>query len=265
MKDARVDAQTGVIWKVDAKGKEVAIGLQVGSTPMRGFATPSRKFEIYAPEVERIAAKMGQRDDGLPTYQTIPSHQGLPLERFILTTFKWNVHTQGRTASQKYLAEIVHDNPMWINSSSAARLKLKTGDTVELTTYRPVSGTLGDQAYRGTGAKVGSAKVKVFVTDGIHPRVLAISNSLGWITGGRASEGKGGRRTAIAARSLAPDAARAFGPAPVVDDLDYGLWWDKKNGGRGNGVNVNALLPINPQPLVGMQSWFDTVCSIRKV
>lgn len=268
LQGTRTDEKTGVIWQVDAKGKDVAIGLLVGEIPVRGFATPSRKFEIYAPEVERIAAKMGQRDDGLPTFQPVPSHQGLPLERFILTTFKWNVHTQGRTASQKYLAEIVHDNPMWINSSSAARLNVKTGDTVELTTYRPVSGKLGDKAFRGTGEKIGSANVKVFVTDGIHPRVLAISNSLGWITGGRASEGKGGDRDAIAARSLAPDAALGFGPASDIDnrdDLEYGVWWDKKNGGRGNGVNVNALLPINPQPLVGMQSWFDTVCSLRKV
>jgi hypothetical protein len=30
-------------------------------------------------------------------------------------------------------------------------------------------------------------------------------------------------------------------------------------------VNINAILPVNPAPLVGMQSWFDTVCSVRKV
>ncbi len=30
-------------------------------------------------------------------------------------------------------------------------------------------------------------------------------------------------------------------------------------------VDINALLPINPQALVGLQSWFDTVCSLRKV
>jgi hypothetical protein len=42
------------------------------------------------------------------------------------------------------------------------------------------------------------------------------------------------------------------------------VWWDARNGGRGNGVNINAILPVNPAPLVGMQSWFDTVCSVRK-
>jgi len=94
---------------------------------------------------------------------------------------------------------------------------------------------------------------------------VPVSNSLGGISGGRASEGKNGRRVAVAARGISADAAKGFGPAPAHDDLDAGVWWDKKNGGRGNGVNINALLPINPQPLVGMQAWFDTVCSLRKV
>ncbi len=262
---SRVDEKTRVIYKADDKGKEKAIGLMVGELAVRGFTTPSRKFEIYAPEVEKVAGKMGMRDDGLPTFHRVPSHVGMAADRLILTTFKWNVHTQGRTASQKYLAEIVHDNPMWIHAATANKLGIRTGDTVEVTTYRPKSGALGDKAYRGGGEVLGSARVKAFVTKGIHPRVVAVSNSLGWISGGRAAEGERGRRVEVAAKGLAPDAAQAFGPAPAVDDLEFGLWWDEKNGGRGSGVNINAILPINPQPLVGMQSWFDTVCSIRKV
>jgi thiosulfate reductase / polysulfide reductase chain A len=265
---ARVDERSGVVYRSNDKGKENAVGVMVGATAVRGFATPSRKFEVHAPEVAAVARKMGIEDDGMPTFRQIPSHRDLPADRFILTTFKWNVHTQGRTASQKYLSEIVHANPMWIHTSAAARLGLKTGDLVELTTYRPLSGPAdkpGQQAYRGTGEKIGSIELKVFVTDGIAPRVVAVSNSLGWISGGRAAEGRRGRRVAVAARGIAPDAAKAFGPAPEVDDLNGGVWWDEQYGGRGNGVNINALLPINPQPLVGMQSWFDTVCSLRKV
>jgi len=30
------------------------------------------------------------------------------------------------------------------------------------------------------------------------------------------------------------------------------------------GYNVNAILPIYPAPLVGMQGWYDTVCTARK-
>ena len=256
----RVD-EAGRILKADKAGKERAIGLMVRGEAQRGFATPSRRFEILAPEVAQVASKAGIADDGMPAFHPVPGLEALPADRFVLTTFKWNVHTQGRTASQKYLSEIVHDNPMWMHTSAARRLGVRTGDTVELTTYRPVA---DGQAWRGTGGRIGTAKVKVFVTDAIHPRVLAVSNSLGWVTGGRAAQGISGRRGEVAARGIGPDAAQAFGPAPVVDDLDALVWWDERRGGRGNGVNINALLPINPQPLVGMQSWFDTVCSVRK-
>lgn len=265
---SRTDAGTGVIYRPNDKGKEVAVGVRIGDAAVRGFTTPSRKFEVHAPEITQVAKTLGIIDDGLPTFAQIPSHRNLQADRFILTTFKWNVHTQARTASQKYLTEIVHDNPMWINAGVAKKMGLKSGDMVELTTYRPSSGSAdnaGQQAYRGTGEKIGSARMRVFVTRGIHPRVVAVSNSVGWISGGRASEGRSGRRVEVAARGIAPDAAKGYGPAPALDDLNAGVWWDEKNGGKGNGVNINALLPINPQPLVGMQAWFDTVCSLRKV
>lgn len=265
--DTRVDDKSGVIFKADAKGKERAIGLMVGEQAMRGFATPSRKFEIFAPEVIQQAKRVGITDNGLPEFVQIPWHIGLAQDRYILTTFKWNVHTQGRTASQKYLSEIVHDNPMWIHPDTARKLKLRTGDWVELTTYRPQSGSQGDQAYRAAKQEqvVGTARVQVFVTDTIHPRVVAVSNSLGWEFGGRASEGRKGLRSTALAAGKQTDTLKGMGPVPKFDDLEYGVWWDKRAGGRGNGVNINAILPINPSPMVGMQSWFDTVCSMKKV
>ena len=61
------------------------------------------------------------------------------------------------------------------------------------------------------------------------------------------------------------DTRAALAPAPIHDDLRNGVWWDARNGGRGHGVNINAILPVNPAPLVGMQAWFDTVCSVKKV
>ena len=264
---SRVDEKTGLIMKADAKGKERAIGLMVGQEAVRGFATPSRKFEIHAPEVAQQAARMGIKDNGLPAYVPIPSHIDLPPDRFILSTFKWNVHTQGRTASQKYLSEIVHDNPMWMHPDTAKKFNLHTGDWVELTTYRPKSGAEGDKAFRAAAGEqvVGKARVKVFVTPGMHPRVVAVSNSVGWEFGGRATEGRGGKRAAILGAGKQAGAIKSMGPEARFDDLEYGVWWDKRAGGRGNGVNINAILPINPSPLVGMQSWFDTVCSIKKV
>ena len=43
------------------------------------------------------------------------------------------------------------------------------------------------------------------------------------------------------------------------------MWVGRARGGTGTGYNINAILPIDPRPLVGMQGWFDTVCKIRKV
>ena len=100
-------------------------------------------------------------------------------------------------------------------------------------------------------------RVQAFVTEGIHPRVLAVSNSLGWEFGGRAA------RADRAPRDRGP----GYDPAinPEDPDLSQNLWWDSREVGAGPGFNVNAVLPIQPAPVTGMHAWFDTVCSIRKV
>lgn len=246
--------EKGIVWKQNTQGKEVAIGLRQGDKVCRGFDTPSRKFEAVSPQVAAAAAKVKVPDDGWPHYVPIPSHVGLPEDRLILTTFKWNVHTQARTAPQKLLSEIVHDNPLWINTATAARHGLKTGDWVEVTTYRPTGLTV-----HATGEKLGSQRVRVVVTEGIHPRAVAISASVGHRFSGRASEGHRGPRTGR------PGFGPTAGPVAWEDwDLANNLWWDSRTGGRGNGFNLNGIIPIHPAPVVGMQSWFDTVCTLRR-
>ncbi|HWB10580.1 MAG TPA: molybdopterin-dependent oxidoreductase [Pirellulales bacterium] len=245
------DERTGVVSRPGKDGKPEAIGVVVQGKALRGFQTPSRKFEIRSSTVVEQAARVGLADDGLPRYVPIPSHENLPEDRFVLVTFKWNVHTQARTAPQKYLSEIVHDNPVWINAAAARRMGIRSGDMVEITTYRPRGNT-----YRATGEAVGTARLRAFVTEGIHPRVLAVSNSLGHLFGGRA---------AMASRQPRPRGP-GFDPDVIAedDDLSKSLWWDARGGGRGAGFNINAILPIQPTPLTGMQAWFDTVCSIKK-
>jgi anaerobic selenocysteine-containing dehydrogenase len=156
---------------------------------------------------------------------------------------------------------------MWIPPTTARGLAIASGDWVELTTFRPTSGVLGDRAFAAVAGEqpVGSARVRVFVTEGIHPRVVALSNSVGWQFGGRAAQGRQGRRDVVLTATAQGDVAAGMDVAPRFDDLEGCVWWDERRGGRGNGFNVNAILPINPAPLVGMQAWFDTVCSIKKV
>lgn len=251
LKDTRVDEKTGVVYGKGAGGKEEALGIMVDGTAVRGFKTPSRKFEVLSATYIDQAKKVDFPTDGLPQYLPIPAHADLGNDRFFLVTFKWNVHTQGRTAAQKYLSEIVHSNPMWINAATARKLGIKTGDLVELTTFRPKGKT-----FQATGAKLGTARVRAFVTEGIHPRVLAVSNSVGQEYGGRA---------AIARRGPRPQGP-GYDPKVIPEDPDLSenLWWDPKFGGAGAGFNVNAILPIQPSPVTGMQSWYDTVCTVRK-
>jgi thiosulfate reductase / polysulfide reductase chain A len=254
LKDTRVDEQGNVLRK-SVDGKESVVGLMVEGKARRGFATTTRKFAIYHKDVEDAARQVGFTEDGgkgMPTYFPVPSIAKMGNEMLHLVTFKWNVHTQGRTQSQKYLSEIVHHNPMWINTETANRLGIKTGDKVELTTYRPY----GHQMKNG-GEVVGSAQITAFVTEGIHPRVLAVSNTLGNLFHGRAATATKGKRQAIPAweDSLENE------DQDLVDDV----WWDQRNGGTGAGYNVNAILPIQPAPLVGMQGWYDTVCTVKKL
>ena len=252
LRNTRVDEETGVIYRRDPEGRESPIGIMVRGVPRRGFKTPSRKFEVLSDIVRNQARRVGFADDGWPRFIRIPHHRDLPEDRFILTTFKWNVHTQARTAPQKYLSEIVHSNPAWINSETARRLGIRSGDWIEITTYRPLG-----QTYQPTGARIGSVRVRAFVTEGIHPRVVAVSNSLGHHYGGRAAQGR--RRP------------RPEGPGfdaqllPEDPDLSQRIWWDEAVGGTGNGWNINGILPIAPSPVTGMQSWMDTVCTVRKV
>jgi thiosulfate reductase / polysulfide reductase chain A len=255
LKDTRVDDSTKIIYRKAADGKESAVGIMANGKARRGFLTPSRKFSVYHPDIEAAAKQTGFDEDwgkGMPDYFPVPTFEKMTPKQLHLVTFKWNVHTQGRTQSQKFLSEIVHHNPMWINTDTAAEYGIKTGDLVEITTYRPYGHKMN-----GGGEVLGRALIPAYVTEGIHPKVLAVSNTLGNSWHGRAATGSNGKL------SKSP----AFDPSVIDEDQDVSedMWWDVSRGGTGAGYNINAILPIQPAPLVGMQGWYDTVCTIRKV
>ncbi|MDC0933054.1 molybdopterin-dependent oxidoreductase [Arcobacteraceae bacterium] len=239
----------GIVY-VNKKGKNKAIGIMKDGVAVRGFKTPSRKFEIYSSTIDETAKSLNLVDDGFPHFEMPASLKQIKEDEMVLTTFKWNVHTQARTTSQKYLTEIVHDNPVWINTQTAKKLDIKSGDYIKITTYRPKSG------FRATkkDVEVGSMTIKAHVTQGIHPQVIAISNSLGMNFGGRIAKGKNEERRNIPGFTKEDDL-----------ELNGNIWWDKKYGGAGNGFNPNSIIPINPSPMVGMQAWNDTICKISKV
>lgn len=255
LEGAEIDEDDATVYRQQGE-RRVAIGVVQDGTPVRGFPTPTRRIQVFDPVFELAARHCGLPLDDinaqtLPTYARVPEHVDLPADRYVFTTFKWNVHTQGRSGYWKYHAEIVHTNPAFMHPATAAALELVDGDEVEITTWRPQG-----HVYRaGEDAPVGTLRKTVRVLAGMHPRVIACSHHVGhWEHG-------------VIARGGEPSDPPHPGADPSLADPDLAesVWWSKRAGGPGGGEPINAALPINAQPLVGGQNWFDTVCSVVKV
>jgi len=249
------------------KGKKGIAGVIRNGKAYHGFhRMKTGLFEIYQEDIVKAGENArnldGSKLDGiysaLPTYYPIPGHQEVRVddEKFILTTFKVNVHTQSRTANQKWLSEIWHYNPMWINREAGKRLRLREGDEVIVTTWRHPYRAFGDKAIPADGSRVGDLRVRVHLTDAIHPKVIAISNHCGHWEYGRTA-------TAMAGKGDIP--YRNFTFAKPDRDVDENIWWSEAKGGNGAGYAPNSIMQINPDPVSGQQGWFDNIATIRKV
>jgi anaerobic selenocysteine-containing dehydrogenase len=234
---SRTDPTTGII----SRGEE-AIGISIDGVARRGFNTPSRKIEVVSKFVEEKGKAVNREIDPLPIYAPIPDHaRGLAADQLIMISFKWNVHNAHRTMQSKWLREINHSNPAWINSETAERFGLSEGDWIEITSYRPKD----SQVPNDDGSVVGTLKTRVHLTEGIHPTVLAVSHNNGrWVGGAFASS----------------ETNTSFPERPASDPDAGRVWWKEEVS-----VAQNNLIPIYPDPRTGQQSWHDTVVRIRKV
>jgi len=88
-------------------------------------------------------------------------------------------------------------------------------------------------------SKAGTVRVRAQLRQGIHPRVVALAAGMGHEAYGHIAR------------------AEAFDS----DDPDTSLvWWNH----AGNGINVNALIPLQVDPIGMGQAWMDTKVSITK-
>ncbi len=256
LQGSATDAETGIIYRDGAKKQ--AIGIRVDAKALRGFDTPTRKITIHEPLFPLAARHTGlPLDDvnakALPEYQPISGHEDLADDEFILTTFKWNVHTQGRSTYWKHQAEIVHTNDIFLSPETGRRLGLETGDEVTVVVRRPRGRT-----YRsGEDEPVGTFRNRVRLLNGMHAKVAACSHHAGHWEHGPVAQA----RTEEDPTARAGMSAELRGGDPDVPER---IWWAKSEGGTGGGVAINDALPINPTPLVGGQCWFDNVCTLRK-
>lgn len=209
--------------------KEDPNGIMVYGKKRAGFGakgTKDKRIQIKSDHWGR------EGFDSMPTFKAHPWHWkngrkivGGTTGKLILSTFKWNVHTQSRTANVKILAEIVHKNPAWINTKTAATRGIKDGDLIRITT--------------GIGYMV----TKANVTESIHPDVVSVAMACGHTAGGRFAQAGQAKKESFA-RNDDPDLKH--------------IWWNDK------GVHANDILPVITDPIGGGHGWYDPVATVTK-
>lgn len=119
-----------------------------------GFSTPSKKIEFYSEQMEKKGL------NPLPDYVE-PIYNPTPDFPLYLINYKQAEHTHSRTFNNDWLMEMKADNPLLINSATAARLGIKDGDAIWI-----------ESPYA-------KAKATVQVTERIHPEVVALQHGYG--------------------------------------------------------------------------------------
>ncbi|HHY66152.1 MAG TPA: molybdopterin-dependent oxidoreductase [Alicyclobacillus sp.] len=227
-------------------------GIMVKGRAVQGWPTPSGKLEFFSTTL---------RDWGWPEY-AIPIYPRNEAERrqmvhivsqvhpktldrsqnefVLLPTFRLPMLIHSRTNGAKWLHEIAHVNPVWMNPIDAQRLGVDTGDLVKVST------------------ETGYFVDKVWVTEGIRPGVVACSHHLGrW----RLQEDHGSDRwssSLVSIEEVEPgkwSMRQKHGPRPFEStDPDSGrIWWSD------GGVHQNIVFPIQPDPISGMHCWHQRV------
>lgn len=289
---ADIPSEDGGVVTKDGTG----IGVVHNGTVVRGFKTPSRRFEIRSLFVEKI----GRNEDcsdliavsgmtktksrpaqhnghdveiaSMPVWLQLPEHTDLADDELVMTSFKWNVHNHGRTMHLKWLAEIVHSNPAWMNPETASRFGLKDGDWIELTSYfstmlDETSPHLEHVDADASGRRIaGTMRVPIVTMPGIHPGAIAMSNSCGHWQYTNVAQAKRSRASGDLTAGMDPDSFRDA-------DWERNMWWEDSSGNdpsqwkqnTGNGWNQNSILPIAPDPITGQQAFHSTVVRVTSL
>ena len=284
LEGSETDPETGIVTK-EGRG----IGIVHRGRVVEGFKTPSRKLEVHS---EFVAATAKNEDTSAlialanskgklraahhagheyelspwPIHKPIDEHANLEADQLVMTSFKWNVHNHGRTANLKWCSEIVHSNPAWMHPDTAQRLGLENGDWIEVIGYRSATIDRECPAFGlGTG-EAGRLRLPIVLTRGVHPRAIAISNSLGHSEYTRVARAERDAEVGGQSAGMALDSMRDA-------DWERNMWWQDDSGGdperwrtnTGNGWAQNHALPIAPDFISGQQAFNSTVVRVRKL
>ncbi|HEX7174049.1 MAG TPA: molybdopterin-dependent oxidoreductase, partial [Pyrinomonadaceae bacterium] len=218
----------------DAEGRRL-VGISVDGQTLRGFPTPSGRLEFYS----KTLSDWGWPEWATPVY--IRSHvhpENLAADQTVLiSTFRLPVQIHTRSANSKWLDEIAHTNPLWIHTSHAARLGVRTGDLVRVET------------------EIGYFVVRAWATEGIRPGIVACSHHMG-----RWKLSDAGQRQLMATVALDHEGDRwglkrkkGVGPYESSDADTLRIWWTDV------GVHQNLTFPVHPDPVSGQHCWHQAV------
>jgi anaerobic selenocysteine-containing dehydrogenase len=240
--DQMKGAATSADGTISKDGKP--IGLVVDGEPRAGFPTPSRRLELYSPTL----AEWGWPEHALPA--CIDSHvHRRHIERkrgeyLLVPTFRLPTLIHTRSANSKWLYELSNSNPVWIHPDDARTIGVSTGSLVRVTT------------------RIGHFINKAWVTEAIHPGVVACSHHLGrW----RLNEETGTDRWASVKtkrEEIRPGVIRLrrledIKPFKSTDPDSARIWWTD------GGVHQNLTFPVQPDPVSGMHCWHQKVTVTR--
>jgi anaerobic selenocysteine-containing dehydrogenase len=215
------------------------VGIRIGEQVLRGFDTPSRLLEFYSPTLR----DWGWPEFALPGYiksHVHPHNVDTQTNEFVLIpTFRLPTLIHTRSGNSKWLYEISHKNPVWIHPSDARRLGVETNDLVRVTT------------------DIGYYVIKVWVTEGIRPGVVACSHHMGrWRLQENAMERWSSalvdlRQTGDGQWQMRQ--IQGVQPFESSDPDSRRIWWTDV------GVHLNLTFPVHPDPVSGMHCWHQKV------
>ena len=232
-------ASVDPLTKVVTKGG-LAVGVEIDGVARAGFPTPSRRLEFFSGTLK----EWRWPEQAVPGYVKSHVHpseidraQG---EMVLLPTFRLPTLIHTRSGNSKWLNEISHTNPLWINPEDARRLGVATGDLLRVETA------------------IGYFVDRAWVTEALRPGIVACSHHIGrW----RLREDQGGERWSTALVSLeqvAPGQWRmrqvhGVRPFASADPDSSRIWWEDA------GVNQNLTFPVQPDPVSGQHCWHQKV------
>jgi anaerobic selenocysteine-containing dehydrogenase len=211
------------------------VGVVVDGEILRGFPTPSGKLEFYS----KTLSDWGWADQAIPWY--IKSHvhpDNLKKDEMVLiSTFRLPVQIHTRSANSKWLDEIAHTNPVWINPVDARRLGIAETGLVRV------------------NSEIGYFVAKPWITEGIRPGVVACSHHMGRWKFGEEVNSLTMRTVALDSKGEDRRLVPKGDPKPYdSSDKDTSRFWWKDVG-----VHQNLVFPVHPDPVSGMHCWHQAV------